>query len=80
MGHPAFSDDALIELLRALRARRATRPDNSGLLACWPAVREQDMAAACAELIRRGHPVMAVALPGHIPGTNRRGWTVVAAP
>jgi hypothetical protein len=79
MAHPAFSDEALIELLRALRARRASHPDNPGLLACWPVVREQDMAAACAELIHRGHPVKAVALSGQSPGTSRRAWTVVAA-
>lgn len=59
-GHREFSDAALAELLRALRARSASRPDDPGLVASWPAVREDRMAAACAELVRRGHPIQRV--------------------
>jgi hypothetical protein len=77
--HREFSDAALTELLRALRARLASRPDDPGLVASWPAVREDRMAAACAELQRRGHPVQRVStLSAKRRGTGK-GWTVGGA-
>lgn len=74
MAHPEFRDETLIALLRALRARAAAHPDNPGLRACWPGVREDRMAAGCAELVRRGHPVERVDMPGQWPGVTHRGW------
>ena len=38
--HPEFSDHALTQLLDALHARTTAHPENPGLIACWPAVRE----------------------------------------
>lgn len=70
--HPEFSDSALTQLLDALRVRTEGHPDNPGLIACWPVVREERMAAACAELRRRGHPVFRVS--GGDP--KGRGWAV----
>ena len=58
--HREFSEATLTDLLRALRARSASRPEDPGLVAAWPAVREDRMAAACAELQRLGHPVQRV--------------------
>jgi hypothetical protein len=58
--HQEFSDAALTELLRALRARSASRPGGPGLIASLPAVRQDRMPAACAELVRRGHSVQRV--------------------
>ena len=49
-----FSETALDELLRALRARTSKHPDNPGLVASWPGVREDRMAAACTERVHRG--------------------------
>jgi hypothetical protein len=69
-----FSEDTLTELLRALRARRSRSPDNPGLVASWPGVREARMARACSELTNRGHPVGSVSIPGRI----RKGWAVGA--
>jgi hypothetical protein len=77
--HPEFSEQALAALLAALRARTSHHPDNPGLIACWPGVREARMAAACGELRRRGHPVFRVSIPGVKPGTTRHSWAVAAA-
>jgi hypothetical protein len=71
-----FSDEELIRLLRALRARSASHPDAPWLVACWPGVPEEQMAAACGELIRRGHAVVRVPLSGRRRGAARSGWTV----
>ena len=66
------------ELLRALRARTSGHPDNPGLIASWPRVREDRMASACAELFGRGHPVFGVSIPSTNPGATRDGWAVGA--
>ena len=58
--------------MRALRARSSAHPDNPGIVASWPAVSESRMAAACGELVARGHPVVRVAIPGRI----RDGWAI----
>jgi hypothetical protein len=58
-----FSETTLTELLRALRDRTSHHPDNPGLVAFWPGVREDRMAAACSELLGRGHPVFRVSNP-----------------
>jgi hypothetical protein len=76
-GHE-FSEDTLSELLRALRARTSGHPDNPGLIASWPAVREDRMASACAELLGRGHPVFRVSIPSADPATTRDGWAIGA--
>jgi hypothetical protein len=68
----AFSEETLTELLRALRARTSEHPDNPGLVASWPSVRENRMDEACAELVGRGHPLFRVA----IPGRSRHGWAI----
>jgi hypothetical protein len=73
---PEFSEATLTELLRALRARASGDPDNPGLIASWPAVREDRMPAACAELLGRGHPVFRVSIPSANPGRTREGWAV----
>jgi hypothetical protein len=77
--HREFSDAALAELLRALRARSATHPDDPGLAASWPAVREDRMAAACTELQRRGHGVQR--LPNSSAGLRTTGhrWAIGVA-
>jgi hypothetical protein len=67
-----FSEETLAELLRALRARTASHPDNPGLIASWPAVREARMDAACGELADRGHPVFRT----EIPGRAGAGWAI----
>jgi len=77
--HREFSDAALAELLRALRARSASRPDDPGLIASWPAVREDRMAAACTELRRRGHPVHRMPDTSASPGGTGNGWAVGVA-
>jgi hypothetical protein len=76
--HPEFSDRTLTQLLGALHARTRGYPDNPGLIACWPGVREERMAAACAELRRRGHPVYRVSIADTKPGHTRDGWVVAA--
>ena len=73
--HPEFSDETLAELLRALQARTSTHPDNPGLVASWPGVRAARMDAACAELVRRGHPLFRAA----IPGRSQDGWAIRSA-
>ena len=75
-----FSEATLTELLCALRARTSRHPDNPGLIASWPGVREDRMAAACAELLSRGHPVFRVSIPTAISGKTRGGWAVRATP
>jgi hypothetical protein len=77
--HREFSDAVLSDLLRALRARAASRPDDPGLVASWPAVREDRMAAACAELRRRGHPVHRVSKPSASPSSTGDRWAVGVA-
>ncbi len=76
--HPEFSDRTLTELLRALQARTTHHPDNPGLIASWPGVREDRMAAACAELLRRGHPVFRVYVEGAKEGLTRQAWSIAA--
>src|SRR3954471_23562440 len=75
-----FSDEVLIGLLRALRARNATHPEKPWLVAHWPGVQEEQMAAACAELIRRGHALTSIPLPGRRGGGGRSGWAVAPGP
>jgi hypothetical protein len=76
--HPEFSDRILTQLLRALHARTTDHPDNPGLIASWPDVREDRMAAACAELRRRGHPVFRVYIEGAKVGLKRETWAIAA--
>jgi hypothetical protein len=73
-----FGEATLTELLRALRARTSHHPDNPGLIASWPGVREDRMAAACAELLGRGHPVFRVSIRSADPGRTRAGWAIAA--
>jgi hypothetical protein len=73
-----FSDEELADLLSALRARAESHPDNPGLVACWPAVPEQRMAAACRLLAGRGHPVQRVPVTAWDRAKTRDGWTLVA--
>jgi hypothetical protein len=67
-----FSEETLAALLRALRARTASHPDNPGLIASWPGVREARMDAACGELASRGHPVFRTEIPGRVGA----GWAI----
>ena len=67
-----FSEETLTELLRALRARTSRHPDNPGLVASWPGVRETGMDAACTELVGRGYPLFRVG----IPGRGSDGWAI----
>ena len=76
LGDPRFSEGALVHLLGALRARAASHPDNPGLVACWPAVREDGMARACTELARLGYPVERVSIAGWDGAKNRAGWAL----
>jgi hypothetical protein len=71
-----FSEQTLTNLLRALRARAASYPDNPALIACWPAVREHQMAAACGELRRRGYPVRPVAMAGQKRSAAPSAWAL----
>jgi hypothetical protein len=73
---PRFSEQTLADLLSALRARAVRRPDNPGLIAFWPAVEERRMPAACAELVRLGHPVQRVTIAGWQGGKSRSGWAL----
>ena len=73
-----FSEQELADLLGALRARAASHPDNPGLIACWPTVREYRMSGACTELLRRGHPVQRVSIAGLESGKDREGWALGA--
>jgi hypothetical protein len=76
--HPEFSEATLTQLHGALRARTSHHRDNPGLIASWPEVREDRMAAACAELLSRGHPVFRVSIPSANPGRSRAGWAIRA--
>jgi hypothetical protein len=76
---PEFSDDTLSKLLRALRARSASHPESPGLIASWPAVNADHMAAACGELRRRGHAISRVSIPSVVRGRSHIGWSVGAA-
>ena len=71
-----FSDDTLRTLLRALRARSASHPESPGLIASWPAVNAEGMAAACGELRRRGHAISRILIPSAVPGKSHIGWSV----
>jgi hypothetical protein len=71
-----FSDEVLMGLLRALRARSASHPESPWLVAFWPGVQEEQMAAACGELIRRGHAITRAPVAGRRRGAARSGWTV----
>jgi hypothetical protein len=71
-----FSEATLDALLAALRARATSHPDNPALIACWPQVSEERMAAGCTELAGRGHVIERVPLPGRTPGITRTGWSV----
>jgi hypothetical protein len=72
-----FSEEDLVDLLSALRARAASHPDNPGLVACWPAVPAERMAAACRLLARRGHSVQPVPVAGWEPEKIRDGWRLI---
>jgi len=71
-----FSEQTLADLLGALRARAVSHPRNPGLVACWPAVEERWMAAACAELVRLGYPVQRVSIAGWQGGKSRSGFAL----
>jgi hypothetical protein len=76
MTRPEFSDATLTGLLRALRVRSATHPESPGLIASTPAVREDRMAAACAELRSRGHAVSGISIPSAVPGKTSVSWSI----
>ena len=76
VGHPRFSEQDLADLLAALRRRAVSHPDNPGLVACWPTVPEDRMAAGCRELLRRGHPIRSVSIAGWAAGRRRTGWAI----
>jgi hypothetical protein len=71
-----FSEATLAELLRAMQARSATRPDNPGLIACWPGVREERMATACAALADQGYAIRQVMVPSTTGGKPRTAWAI----
>ena len=71
-----FDDQALAGLLDALRARAEADPGNPGLIAWWPAVPADLMAAACGLLARRGHAVRPVSVVLWDRERTRAGWTV----
>ena len=73
---PEFSDDTLRKLLRALRTRSATHPESPGLIASWPVVAADRMAAACGELRNRGIAISRVSIPSVVPGRSHIGWSV----
>ena len=76
-GHE-FSDDTLRKLLRALRARSASHPESPGLIASWPVVEADRMAAACGELRSRGIGISRVSIPSAVPGRTHIGWSIAA--
>jgi hypothetical protein len=78
LGDFRFSEQALVDLLGALRARAASHPDNPGLIAHWPAVTEHRMAGACTELIRLGYPVERVSVDNWDGAKARDGWALGA--
>ena len=61
-------------------ARAEAEPGNPGLIACWPAVPANLMAAACGLLARRGHAVRPVTVTLWDRERTRAGWTVGAPP
>jgi hypothetical protein len=71
-----FSEQELIDLLAALRARASSHPQNPGLVAFWPTVRADRMAAGCRLLADRGHAVEPVPVAGSDPEKPRNGWTL----
>jgi hypothetical protein len=73
-----FREQALVDLLGALRARAASHPDNPGLIACWPAVPEHRMPGACSELARLGYRVRRVSIAGWEGGKAHDGWALGA--
>ena len=73
-----FNERELGDLLRALHARAASHPDNPGIIACWPALPEHRMAAACRHLIRHGHPIRPVSVAGWESDSTRAGWALAA--
>jgi hypothetical protein len=74
-----FSEQDLVDLLGALRARALSHPDNPGLVACWPGVSQDRMAAACRLLARRGHAVQPVWVAAWDGAKSRKGWTLGSA-
>ena len=73
-----FSEQALVDLLGALRARAASHPDGPGIIACWPEVPEHRMEFACTELIRLGYPVTRVPVGGRNGAKARDSWALGA--
>ena len=73
-----FSEASLSELVRALHRRAEEHPTSPGLIAAWPAIREDRMAAACSELIRLGHPLFRVVIAGENSRPPRTGWAIRA--
>jgi hypothetical protein len=78
MSDSRYSEQTLVDLLHALRARAASNPDNPGLIAFWPAVPEHRMAGACTELVRLGYPVKRVSIGGWGGAKTRDGWALGA--
>ena len=75
-----FSDETLDALLTGLQARAATHPESPWLIACWPSVSEDRMAAGCVELVHRGHEIRRVRMPGRTAGATRMGYAVRGEP
>jgi hypothetical protein len=73
-----ISEQALADLLGALRARASSHPENPGLIAFWPAVTENRMAGACTELMRLGYPVKQVSVGAWDGVKARDGWAIAA--
>lgn len=73
-----YSEQTLVDLVHALRARAASHPDNPGLIAFWPAVPEHRMAGACTALVRLGYPVKQVSIGGWDGVKTRDGWALGA--
>jgi hypothetical protein len=71
-----FSEETLATLLRAMQARSAASPENPGLIACWPHVREERMATACAALVDQGHDIRQVFVADTSGGKPRTAWSV----
>src|SRR4051794_5632105 len=71
-----FSAETMGELLRALHTRASDHPHSPGLIASWPRVPENRMAAACAQLRRHGHAVHEVSIARTSQGQPRSGWAV----
>ncbi|WP_028063089.1 hypothetical protein [Solirubrobacter soli] len=77
-GRNEFSEAALSELVRALYKRAEEHPTSPGLIASWPAIREERMAAACAELIRLGHPLFQIEVADESSRRSRIAWAIRA--